>query len=141
MTERTKALSSFIANMKYEDIPTDVVDCGKMLTLHCAGVALAAKGQSPVVSSIASAQDLGTCGEKQATLWGVGKAPLMSSIIANTTASDTLDWEDCSWTGHPTASMVPVALGMCEAYGKTGRDYLTAMIGGFEVYKSEAKRS
>ena len=65
MTERTKALSSFIANMKYEDIPTDVVDCGKMLTLHCAGVALAAKGQSPVVSSIASAQDLGTCGEKQ----------------------------------------------------------------------------
>ena len=135
MTERTKALSSFIANMKYEDIPTDVVDCGKMLTLHCAGVALAAKGQSPVVSSIASAQDLGTCGEKQATLWGVGKAPLMSSIIANPTASDTLDWEDCSLTGHPTASMVPVALGMCEAYGKTGRDYLTAMIGGFEVYQ------
>ena len=88
-----------------------------------------------MVSSIASAQDLGTCGEKQATLWGVGKAPLMSSIIANTTASDTLDWEDCSWTGHPTASMVPVALGMCEAYGKTGRDYLTAMIGGFEVYQ------
>lgn len=135
MAEYTKGLASYIANLKYEDIPADAVDCGKMLTLHCAGVALAAKGQAPVTSGVASANDLGCRAEHMATLWGVGKAPLMGTIVANTTASDTLDWEDCSWTGHPTASMVPVALSMCEAYEKTGRDYLTAMIGGFEVYQ------
>lgn len=135
MAEYTKGLASYIANLKFEDIPADAVDCGKMLTLHCAGVALAAKGQAPVTSGIASASDLGSRAENMATLWGVGKAPLMGTIVANTTASDTLDWEDCSWTGHPTASMVPVALSMCEAYKKTGRDYLTAMIGGFEVYQ------
>lgn len=135
MTEYTKGLASYIANLKYEDIPADVVDCGKMLTLHCVGAALAAKGQAPVNSSTASAKDLGDKAETMATLWGVGKTSLMSSIVANTTASDTLDWEDCSWTGHPTASMVPVALSFCEAYEKTGKDYLTAMIGGFEVYQ------
>lgn len=135
MAEYTKGLASYIANLKYEDIPADAVDCGKMLTLHCAGVALAAKGQAPVTSGVTSANDLGCEAEKMATLWGVGKAPLMGAIVANTTASDTLDWEDCSWTGHPTASMVPVALSMCEAYKKPGQDYLTAMIGGFEVYQ------
>ena len=135
MTEYTKSLSSYIADMKYEDIPADVIDCGKMLTLHCVGVALAAKGQAPAASSVSCANDLGNGSKLQATLWGVGKTSLMSSVVANTTASDTLDWEDCSWTGHPTASMVPVALSMCEAYEKSGRDYLTAMIGGFEVYQ------
>ena len=135
MTEYTKSLSSYIADMKYEDIPADVIDCGKMLTLHCVGVALAAKGQAPAASSVSCANDLGSGSKLQATLWGVGKTSLMSSVVANTTASDTLDWEDCSWTGHPTASMVPVALSMCEAYEKSGRDYLTAMIGGFEVYQ------
>ena len=135
MTEYTKGLASYIADLKFDDIPTDVVDCGKMLTLHCVGAALAAKGQAPVNSGSASAKDLGNCADTMATLWGVGKIPLMSSIVANTIASDTLDWEDCSWTGHPTASMVPVALSFCEAYEKTGKDYLTAMIGGFEVYQ------
>ena len=135
MFEYTKGLANYIANVKFEDIPGDVVELGKMLTLHCVGAALAAKGQSPAKSSAASARDLGNSADTMATLWGVGKVPLMSSIVANTTASDAMDWEDCSWTGHPTASMVPVALAMCEAYGKSGKDYLTAMISGFEVYQ------
>ena len=47
MSEYTKGLANYIANVKFEDIPGDVVELGKMLTLHCVGAALAAKGQSP----------------------------------------------------------------------------------------------
>jgi hypothetical protein len=56
MTEYTKGLASYIADLKFDDIPADVVDCGKMLTLHCVGAALAAKGQAPVNSGTASAR-------------------------------------------------------------------------------------
>ena len=137
MTNYTQGLADFISNLRYEDIPADVIDRAKKLTMHTVGATLAAKDLPCFKRALSTARDtMGRGGDGQATIWGMNeKAPLLGAIFVNATGADTLDWEDCSWTGHPTAGFVPVAFSMAEAMKKPGKDYLTAAIGGFEVYQ------
>ncbi len=140
MTEYTKNLARYIANVRYEDIPAETIDRAKKLTMHCVGATLAALPSPSVRYAINTARD--TVGEQAAlmsTAWGLpGKMPMNGAIFINSTGADTLDWEDCSWTGHPTAGFVPVGMAVAEALNKPGRDYLTAIISGFEIYQRVA---
>jgi 2-methylcitrate dehydratase PrpD len=49
--------------------------------------------------------------------------------------ADMLDWEDCSWTGHPSANAIPGGLALAEAIGVSGKEYILAVVGGWEVYQ------
>ena len=140
VTRYTQGLADFLAGLRYEDIPQEVLDRAKKLTMHTVGTALAAKYMPCVKRARSTALDtVGIGGDRQATVWGQAeKLPVMGAVFVNGTASDTLDWEDCSWTGHPTAGFIPVAFSLAESMGATGRDYLTAAIGGFEVYQRVA---
>ena len=40
---------------------------------------------------------------------GNGKMAAVNAALALGTMSDALDWEDCSWTGHPAAGVIPCA--------------------------------
>ena len=138
MTNYTNGLAEYLAGLRYEDIPENVIDRAKKLTMHTVGVTLAAKNMPCVARALSTAQDtMGQGGGTLATVWGQPgeKVPLLGAIFVNSTGADTLDWEDCSWTGHPTAGFIPVAFSMSEAMKKSGKEYLTAAIGGFEVYQ------
>ncbi|BDF69169.1 2-methylcitrate dehydratase [Oscillospiraceae bacterium] len=137
MTHYTQGLADFLAGLRYEDLPAEVVDRAKKLTMHTVGATLAAKHMPCAARARAAALDtMGRGGPRLATVWGQpGKAPVMGAVFVNCTGADTLDWEDCSWTGHPTAGFIPVSLSMAEAMNRSGRDYLTAAVGGFEVYQ------
>lgn len=56
------------------------------------------------------------------------------AVFCNSTLADALDWEDCAWTGHPAAGIIPVALACAEVGHKTGKDLLTAIVAAYEVY-------
>lgn len=137
MTEYTKGLCRFITGLKYEDLAPGLTEKAKMLTLNVAGVALAGRSLPTAVSARSTARNVvGTQSDLMSTVWGeAGKLPMYGAIMANATAADTLDWEDCSFTGHPSAHLVPVSMAMCEAMHLSGKDYITAVIGGFEVYQ------
>ena len=51
---------------------------------------------------------------------------------------DMLDWEDCSVTGHPSAGVIPAAVITAEVLKKSGKDLLTAVVAGYEVYQRVA---
>ena len=137
MTEYTKGLCDVITKLKFEDLAPDLTDKAKKLTLHVAGVALAGRTLPTAVSARSAARaTVGTQADLMSTMWGEpGKLPMHGAIMANATAADTLDWEDCSYTGHPSAHLVSVSMAMTEAMHRSGKDYLTAVIGGFEVYQ------
>ena len=138
LTNYTNGLAEYLATLRYEDIPQNVIDRAKKLTMHTIGVTLAAKEMPCVERAVSTARDtMGHGGESLATVWGQSgrKAPLLGAIFINSTGADTLDWEDCSWTGHPTAGFIPVSFSLSEAMKKSGKDYLTAVIGGFELYQ------
>lgn len=131
----TRTLASYIVKLKYEDLPQEVIEQVKQLTLHVLGVSLAACETKQGKDAVALAKDMG--GEKtEATIVGDGsKVPCAAAAFANGTLADVLDWEDCSWTGHPSAGAIPAALAMGERIKASGKDYITSVVAGYEVYQ------
>ena len=140
MTEYTKGLCDFITKLEFKDLAPELVEKAQMLTLHVVGAALAGRTLPTAVSARSTARAvIGQSSDMMSTMWGEpGKVPMHGAIMANAVAADTLDWEDCSYTGHPSAHLISVSMAMTEAMHKSGKDFITAVIGGFEVYQRVA---
>ncbi len=131
----TEILSAYAARLRYDDLPPEVVARARQLTLHVLGVSLASLPMEQATKVTTMVQSKG--GVPEATVWGSdgGKVPADEAALANGTLADLLDWEDCSWTGHPSAGAIPVALAMGEKLDSSGTDYLTSVVAAFEVYQ------
>lgn len=136
-TNYTDTLARFAAELKYEDIPPEVRERAKFIAMQTVGVGLAAKGTPIAERSVALGKFTGgIVSEGGATLWTDGsKTSVVGAAFCNSTLADALDWEDCSWTGHPSASIIPVAFAVAEAEHKSGKDYITAIVAAYEVYQ------
>lgn len=138
MKKYTKILADYLSELKYEDIPAGVIERAKLVTLHTLGAAISAIRSKSGQDIVGIAKTLGD-GGRQATLIGDGgKVGVGNAVLANGTLADLLDWEDCSWTGHPSAGAVPAGVAVAEAYHKSGKEYLTALVGGYDVYQRVA---
>lgn len=135
-TNYTKQLSDYTEQLTYDQIPAEVIERAKMIVLQTFGVSLAAKGTESYRRAVTYSK-LANGGEGgETTVWGDGcKLSMENAVMANGSLADVLDWEDCSWTGHPSASIVPVAWGVAEARHKSGKDLLTAVVAAYEVYQ------
>lgn len=135
-TENTKKLCSFIKNTTYEDIPPAVIERAKMMVMQTIGSALAARPLAQCEDVLAIARQMSSGeGPGEATLWGDGrKVSAEAALLAAGSMCDMLDWEDCSLTGHPSAGVIPTAVIGAEAFGKSGKELLTAVVIGYEVY-------
>ena len=135
-TTSTQQLSEYAENLKYEDIPAEVVERAKMILLQTVGVALASKG-TPIYNKVIQMAREANGGEGgTTTVWGGGgKMAAINAALALGTTTDALDWEDCSWTGHPAAGVIPCAWLAAEERHKSGKDLITAIVAGYEVYQ------
>lgn len=131
----TKQLADYTVDLRYDDLPKDVIEQAKLLALHTLGVSLASYPMEQARRAIALAKEM--AGKKEeSTLFGDGtKVPIVSAAFANGTIADILDWEDCSWTGHPSANAIPAALAVSEAIKASGKDFITSVVAGYEVYQ------
>lgn len=131
----THRLASYAHELRFADLPAQVVEQAKLLTLHVIGVSLAGRSTAQGRDAIRLAFGMG--GESdEATLWGEPRrVSAVQAAFANGTLADVLDWEDCSWTGHPSAGAIPAAFAAAERTGACGRDYLSAIVAGYEVYQ------
>ncbi|NLI21105.1 MAG: MmgE/PrpD family protein [Clostridiales bacterium] len=134
-TDYTRQISEYAVSMKYEGIPADVLERAKMMTLHTIGVSLAAANVKQAETSVLAARRLNGGSGGGATVWTTGeKLSPAAACFVNGTVADMLDWEDCAWTGHPSAGVIPVAVAMSEELHKSGKDFLTAVVAGYEAY-------
>lgn len=138
MKKYTQILADYLSNLRYEDIPPEVIERAKLVTLHTVGAAISSMRSKSAKDIIEISKAFGS-GERNATILGEGsQVALHNAVLANGTNADLLDWEDCSWTGHPSAGAVPAGIAMAEAYHKSGKDYLTALVGGYDIYQRVA---
>ena len=138
-TDMTKQLCHFVKELKYEDIPPMVIERAKMNIMHTVGVSLCGAELQQVQDAIAISQEMSPGASQEATQWATGKK--MSWEAAAFTAGsmgDMLDWEDCSVTGHPSAGVIPTAVIAAEVLHKSGKELLTAVVAGYEVYQRVA---
>jgi len=131
----TKILAGYAAEIRYTDLPKEVVEQAKLLTLHTLGVSLAGCVTEQGKSAVALAKDFG--GDKnESTIIGDGsKVSSVQAAFANGTLADVMDWEDCSWTGHPSANAIPAALAVGERVSASGKEFITSIVAGYEVYQ------
>ncbi len=131
----TEALAKLIAETPYESIPREAVEAAKAVVLDGIGVMLAGSLEEPARIVADYVRDMG--GNSQCTVYGHGfsTSPVMAAF-ANGVAGHVLDFEPM-WhpTTHPTSPVLPPILALAELRGDSisGRDFLAALIVGFEV--------
>lgn len=130
----TEILSAFTHDLRYEDIPGEVLERAKGIAIQTIGAALAVNGLPVAEKAVALGKRCGGDGGEATLLIDGGKTSLPGAVFCNSTLADALDWEDCAWTGHPSAGIVPVALACAEAGHKSGKDFLAAIVAAYEVY-------
>lgn len=134
----TQKVAELVAGITYEDLPASVIEQVKRLTIHTIGVSIASSPIKTTQNAIKLAEANG--GKEEATIWGGHgvKIPAETAAFANATQADVLDWEDCSWTGHPSAGVIAAAFTVAEAKHKSGKDFITAVAAGYEGYQRVA---
>ena len=135
-TNHTKILSDYICSVKYEDLPPEVIERAKIIITQVIGVSLAAKNMEETATAIHLAKQCVASANGEATAWIDGsKISLENACMLNGALADMLDWEDCSCTGHPSCGIVPVAWAVAESLKLSGKDLITAVVVGYEVYQ------
>ena len=129
----TEELARFVVTTRWGDIPGDVVEVSKRSILDCIGVMLV--GARDTIGHImrGHASDLGGA-PQSSVVCGDFKTSTPSAAFANGTMAHALDYDDFSYNGHPTASMLPAVLAIGEWLNLSGRTSLEALIVGYEVY-------
>ena len=127
-------IADFTLNLKYEDIPKEVVDYARLLMIDSFGCALAALHQphAKQVFSVLSQKPA----VEQATLWGsTKKVEMDDAVLYNGSLIHGLDYDDTNAYGivHPSSSVVTAGITVGEALGKSGKEIMTAIIAGYEV--------
>jgi len=133
-TGATAQFGAWVSALRFEAIPREVVDYAKLCLLDGLGCGLFGATQKWGVIAADLAQDLS--GGGPASLWGRnGSASPTDTALANGTAIHGFEIDDIHTRSlmHPGAVTIPAALALAEVHGKSGRDFLTAMIAGYEI--------
>src|SRR3981189_1284710 len=137
MAEETATLAAYVANLKFEDIPAQVLARAKVLTLDFLGSAIRARRDAESTPSLLKMLEaLALDGKGQSTVFGDAKTwtPAVAALL-NGALGHSLDFDDTHADSslHPSAPVVPAAFAVGELVGASGRAVLTALVLGYEV--------
>jgi len=132
----TRAIAEYVCETRFSDLPQEAVACAKLHLLDAIGIMLGAYGAKHEL--IRSLIELVTesCGDGQATIVGSGeKATYPDVVMTNSVMANFLDFSDGHFRGgHINDRLVPVTLAAAERVGASGKDLVTALVLGYEVY-------
>lgn len=134
----TKALSGFVMETGYEDMPSQAIVLAKQAFLDTIGVALAGSMEEccRIVREWVSESNTGD----GVPVLGTGLRTLVrEAALANAMAAHALDYDDCPgetrngrWL-HPSSMLVPVVLGLGQQKAASGRQVIEAYLLGLDV--------
>ena len=135
MASLSRQLAQWVVGLRYEDLPADVVDRAKGVTLHSlASVLLGAQtpgGQQAV--KLVTEEEAGV--REGATIM-VNGARVTKGGAAFANAEMAMaggKWDTFRMLTHPGTSIIPGAFAAAEAAAVSGRDFITGVAAGYEV--------
>jgi len=135
MASLSRRLAQWIVGLRYEDLPTDVVDRAKGVSLHClASVLLGAKtGPGQQALKFIAGEESGV--RRGATLMvDGGTATKGGAAYANSEmALAGGKFDTFRMLTHPGTSIIPGALVAAEVAGASGKSFLTGIAAGYEI--------
>ncbi|EFH85035.1 MmgE/PrpD family protein [Ktedonobacter racemifer] len=133
--EPTKALATFLADLRYEDLPQPVIERTKELFLDWLASALAGRSARPVQILERLAAHMGPAdGPSEILVSRRRTSPLFAALV-NGAASHIVEQDDVQNEAvfHPGTVVFPAVLAGAQDIGAPGRDLLLAAVVGYEA--------
>jgi 2-methylcitrate dehydratase PrpD len=131
----SRELAAFAADLRFDDIPSAVVERAQALMLDWLGSCLAGKGARAVESIESFARAMGPAdGDSEVLISRRSTSPLFAAMV-NAAASHVAEQDDVhnGSVFHPAAVVFPAALALAQARGTPGHELLAACVAGYEV--------
>jgi 2-methylcitrate dehydratase PrpD len=140
MTSLSRQLARWAAALRYEDLPPDVIDRMKGVTLHCLASVLLGSRTAAARKAVAlvTEEEAGVRGGATIMVDGAQATRAGAAFANSEMAFAGGKWDTFRMLIHPGTSVIPGALAAAESTGATGRDYLTAIAAGYEVLERMA---
>lgn len=130
----TRKLAQFVAETRYEDLPSDVVRQVKMCVLDYIGCALGGSAEKDIEILANFVKKIG--GAKEATVIGYSiKTPALSAGLVNGAMGHALQMDDGDrfTLAHLGTEIIPAALALGERERCDGKEVITAIALGYEA--------
>lgn len=137
MTQITRDLGAFAANLQFDQIPSAALDVIHTGFADCVGVMLAGRDEPP--TQILT-QVLAPASGPATLVFGARTASATDAAWINGVAAHALDFDDVAIKGHPSTVLVPAILAEGQALGSTGKEMMVAYAVGYEVWAELARR-
>jgi hypothetical protein len=140
MMSLSREFAGFVANLQYENLPPEVVDRAKGVTLQALSSALIARDMPASRQALALMQEEEAGGGGAATVLCHG-ARLTKAGAAFVNAEMIFaggKWDTFRMLTHPGIAILPAALVGAEITGASGKEFLTAVAAGYEVMERMA---
>jgi len=130
----TRELAAFCAGLSLEQIPEEVVHKAKLCVLDYVANVYGSLELEAVGSVVEYIRSLG--GPEAATALGCGfKTGIQNAAFLNGTTAEAIEAQDGLRFGgnHPVSAVTPASFAVAESKGLGGREFLEAMVAGYEV--------
>jgi 2-methylcitrate dehydratase PrpD len=134
-TRATEHLASFLAGVRFEQIPPAVIDRAKDFFLDWVASALAGRSARPVQILEGFAKMMGPDdGPAEILVSRRRTSPLFAALV-NGASSHVVEQDDVhnGAVFHPATVVFPAVLAAAQASGTSGREVLTAVVVGYEA--------
>jgi 2-methylcitrate dehydratase PrpD len=132
--EVTKSLAKYVAGTRYEDLSKELIAEAKRRMADVLAIGLSGSTTASGRGMRSFARAVSPTGG--ATLWGSSEiASAEIAALANATMAFHLELDDVHRTSHthPGLSVIPAALAVCEEKNLSLREFLTAVVVGYDV--------
>ncbi|MGE5430889.1 MAG: MmgE/PrpD family protein [Syntrophomonadaceae bacterium] len=129
----SRQIAEFAVNLKYEDLPKEVVNEVKRYLYDSVGCAYGGYHTKDVNILRDIYKEMG--GNSQAALIGFGdKMPAVNAALVNSLMIRALDFNDIYWKEDPShpSDLIPAALSAAELSGASMKDVITAIVLAYE---------
>ena len=128
----TMQVVEYCTDWKYEDLPEDVVHTAKRIFMDIVGCGLGSHPLDKGATAVKLVKAKG--GAPEATILGTGeKLPMDEVAFANGELMHSMDFNEISPPLYVAPMVCPATLAVAENQGRSGKDFLTAMVAGFET--------
>lgn len=135
----SRQFAAFVADLSFNDLPDEVVDRAKGVTLHALSSALIAHNTPAARQALALMREEDGPADICTVLCSGEKLTKSGAAFVN--AEMILaggKWDTFRMLTHPGAAIIPAALAAAEVTRCSGRQYLTGLAAGYEVMERMA---
>src|ERR1700758_4311458 len=140
MMSLSREFAGFVTSLRHENLPPQVVDRAKGVTLQALSAALIAGDMPGSRQALALMQEEEAGGGGAATVLcrGTKLTKAGAAFVNAETIFAGGKWDTFRMLTHPGIAILPAALAAAEITGASGREFLTAVAAGYEVMERMA---